>query len=74
MFSNSKNCVGIINSVHGKKKYQLLIVHKYVQVDPNSTYVWGYYLSLPAIYEKKCDGKGKYNAVDGGLACYSCLM
>ena len=66
--------MGIINSVHGKKKYQLPIVHKYVQVDPNSTYAWGYYLSLPAMCEKKCDGKGKYNAVDGSLACYSCLI
>ena len=29
---------------------------------------------MPALYEKECDGKGKYNAVDGGLACYRCYM
>ena len=74
MFSNSKNCVGATNSVRGVKKHQLPIVHEHVQVDPNSTCAWGHCLSLPATHEKKCDGKGKCNAVDGGLACYSCLM
>ena len=64
----------IINSVHGKRKYQVPIVHKYLVVDPNSSHAWGNYLSLPALCEKKCDGKGKYNAVDGGLAYYFCYM
>ena len=49
-------------------------MHKYILVDPKSTYVWGTFLSLPALYERKCEGKGKYKAIDGGLACYYCWM
>ena len=73
-FSRRMNCVGIINSVYGKRKHQVPVVHKYLTIDPNSSYEWGVYLSLPAIYDKKCDGRGRHPAVDGGLACLPCLM
>ena len=56
----------------GKKKYQVPAVHECLVIDPNSLHEWGIYHSLPALCEKRCEGKGKHNAIDGGLACYSC--
>ena len=69
-FSSRSNCAGKMNSVHGKRKHQISIVHKYALVDPNSTCEWENYLSFPAPCEKECNRKDAYNAVDSGLACY----
>ena len=58
-----------MNSVHGKRKHQVPIVHEHLAIDPNSSHEWGVCLSLPARHEKRCDGKGECPAIDGGLAC-----
>ena len=60
--------------MYGKRKEHVPVAHKYVLVDPKSSYVWGTFQSLPALYEKQCDGKGQYKATDGGLACHHCWL
>ena len=50
----------MINAVHDKRKHQVHVAHKHLLVDLKNILEWGTYLSLPASYEKKCNGKGKH--------------
>ena len=40
--------------------------------DSKSLCVWGTHRGSPASHAKSCEGKGKCQAIDGGLSCYDC--
>ncbi len=66
-------CVGAFNSVNGKKKNNVALVHLYVLIDQTkSKYQWGLYFARPAIVSKQCTGIGVLKAIDGGIACNAC--
>jgi hypothetical protein len=65
-------CAGAFNSVDGKKKNDILLVHKYVVIC-NQKFKWGMYNYIPAIMSMGCTGIGNLDAIDGGLACKQCI-
>ena len=72
--TTGRRCVGVVNSVSGSKKKMVANVHKYIKCSLNSSYQFGIFSNLPAIYSKGCTNIGTYKAIDGGLCCKSCLL
>jgi len=72
--SKRRKCVGIVNSIYGIKRKFVPLVCKYIKIQSASSYEFGYFQNEPAIFSKKCDGVGKFKAIDGGLACHECVL
>ena len=65
-------CIGIQNSMHGKKKDKVKLANKHVKIDLKSSHVWGACMGLPAVCDQSCEEQGVHREIDGGLSCCEC--
>ena len=72
--NKGRECVGVVNSIHGNKTKFVPLVHTHVRVRPTSACERDYFRGQPAIYSKKRDGVGKFKATDGSLSFYQCVL